>query len=84
MQKIVETHINDVVDFIDICKLKKSYIVVYDKEKNARKRLYDQERSNIIRFGLGIYKGSFFHDIRTLSSIQFRKWLFDNHFIETA
>lgn len=69
------------MDFIDIFKLKKTYIVVYDKKKNARRRLSFQKGANIVRFGLEIYKGTFFYDVKTLSQKHFEIWLQENRFI---
>ena len=74
LHKIV-SHYKKEISFIDIIHLKKVYIVVYDKDKNARKHLLDHKYANVARFGLEMYKGTFFHKVKTLSKDRFMVWL---------
>jgi hypothetical protein len=63
------------VSFLDIFKLKKYYILVYNTERNTRDRIRDRKHSNLARFGLENYKGTFFHNVSTLSRDVFTGWL---------
>lgn len=63
------------IGFTDIFKLKKSYILVYDTDKNTRERIRDRKHANLARFGLEHYNGTFFHQVSTLSRDIFIQWL---------
>lgn len=50
----------------DICKLKKSYILVYNEAKNPRRFIHDHLFSKGARFGLSLYQGMFFVKVKTV------------------
>jgi len=80
LHEIVSTYKKD-IDFLDIVKLKKWYILVYEKDKNHRKGMYDFHYANKARFGLEMYKGTFFYNVETWRPGKFVKWLRENRFI---
>jgi hypothetical protein len=81
LHKIVSTYRED-INFIDIFKLKKSYILVYDKDRNARKGMYDHKYANKARFGLEMYRDTFFYSVKTWSKDKFVQWLQINRMIQ--
>jgi|GEM_PF-719314 len=79
LHKIVETHKGN-IDFSTILNLKKCYILVYYDNAQPGKTIGEKKFGNHlaaskIRFGLNIYKGTFFHDIATFTPRQFEKKL---------
>ena len=83
LHKIISSYKKN-VGFIDIVKLKKSYIVVYNTEKNTRERIRDRKYSNIARFRLENYRGTFFYEVTTLSKGVFIQWLESRRLIQKS
>ncbi len=63
------------VDFTEIINLKKSYVLVYNEDKNPSRSLRDTLYSREARFGLSAYEKTFFSRVRTLSPGIFCKLL---------
>lgn len=85
LYKIISKYIKDVT-FLDTVKLKKSYYLVYNKTKNpvpkdSRERIHNHSFTNRIRFGLDIYKGTFFYEVGTFTGNGFLYWLKRKGFI---
>lgn len=70
------------IDFSTIVNLKKCYILVYNKDKDRKsgekrfgKRFGNQLSASKVKFGLDIYKGTFFSDVATFTPEGFIKKL---------
>ena len=79
LSKIISKYIKDVT-FLDTVQLKKTYFLVYNKTKNpvpkdSRERIHNHSSTNRVRFGLDIYKGSFFYEVGTFTGKGFLFWL---------
>ncbi len=59
------------IDFADIFKIDKIYVVVYNAEKNPVANIHNHTYSSEVRFGLGIYEGTFFSRVITIASKEF-------------
>lgn len=59
------------IDFADIFKIDKLYVVVYNAEKNPVANIHNHAYSSEVRFGLGIYEGTFFSRVITAASEEF-------------
>jgi hypothetical protein len=71
MHKIISRYKE--VNFEDIFKLKKSYVLVYNTKEKTRYSLHDHVYSKTARFGLSIYEGTFFFMVKTVSPQVFSK-----------
>ena len=82
MYQIASKYKSD-LSFIDIIKLKKSFILVFNDEKNPSpddaaapiNRYKNHIRAAPVRFGLDIYRGTFFIEVRTFTPKNFEQWL---------
>lgn len=75
------------IDFLDIVKLRKHYIVVYNegnhKKKGEKTSDYHQSvKKNICRFGLLKYRKTFFDEVETYTCPVFEDWLKKQQFME--
>lgn len=71
------------ISFTDILNLKKTFILVYNEEKNPCKNppkgfIHNSLFRYKIRYGLDIYKSTFFHEVHTFSEDIFSGWLEKN------
>jgi len=88
LYRIASTYKGDTI-FPDILGLKKSFVLVYNDEKNPLpqeaaepvNRYKSHIRAIPVRFGLDVYKDTFFSDVRTFSPINFEQWLENEGFI---
>jgi hypothetical protein len=84
---IVKQYINSDVLLCDIINLEKSFALVYNDEKNPscitslEQKYKDHIRSTPVRFGLDIYKETFFKEVKTLSPENFKQWFQNQDFI---
>jgi hypothetical protein len=75
--------VEEKINFSSIFNIKKVYILVYNNERsikkngktNSRIKIADHLSANRVRFGLGIYKGTFFADVATFTPEVFIKTL---------
>jgi hypothetical protein len=82
MYQIASKYKSD-LSFIDIIKLKKSFILVFNDEKNPSpdeaaapiNRYKNHIRAAPVRFGLDIYKVTFFKEVKTFTPKNFEQWL---------
>ncbi len=65
LHKVISKYKN--VTFEEIFSLKKSYVLVYNIEKNPAHTIHDHLYSTGARFGLSIYEGTFFYRVKTVS-----------------
>ncbi len=88
MYRIASTY-KDNLNFPDILDLKKSFVLVYNDDKNPLPREaakpVNRYKSHIraipVRFGLDVYKDTFFNQVRTFSPKNFEQWLETEGFI---
>lgn len=76
------------IDFSTIVNLKKCYILVYAKDEkpgttSGERRFGNQLSSSKVKFGLQLYKGTFFTDVATFTPDSFIKKLEDFKVIES-
>ena len=82
MYRIASKYKSD-LSFIDIIKLKKSFILVFNDKKNPPpdeaaapiNRYKNHIKAVPVRFGLDIYKETFFKEVRTFTPNNFKQWL---------
>jgi hypothetical protein len=59
--------------FLDIIKLKKSYVLVYNDENNPRDEIVNRSDFAELEAALEIFKGTFFHNISVMPSNLFEE-----------
>lgn len=77
--EVLNKHDNT-ISFEDVVRLHKEYIVVYNGQKNKSRtsRIISHLTVLEIRFGLDMYKGTFFNNIQTVSEEIFMNKLISN------
>jgi hypothetical protein len=66
---------NTDLNFLDVVGLQKSYVLVYNPEKNPDREIHNRVYSQAPRFGLHRYEGTFFYRVKVLTHHVFWDWL---------
>lgn len=70
MNKIVEKHN---FNFLDVVKLNKSYVLVYNSEKNPMDEIINRSAFVELEAALKIFEGNFFHNIAVIPADVFER-----------
>lgn len=68
LHKILLEDLNNPISFIDIIKIRKKYIIVFNEVKNTRTGYIRSHLSaKKVKFGLNRYENTFFEEIMTIT-----------------